>query len=148
MMYCAGGFVYRPCGTQFTFLLGWRASLPIALNGAGKNLRCARGNWFRQIGKRLRFRGNLCKNQRNEQFECAIAIAEKAPWLTRSGIPIKLEESNRGCPDPRESAAVRFCSFVAAPPGWEVVQLVGLQTLDLAILVRVQASQPISTPHR
>jgi hypothetical protein len=27
-------------------------------------------------------------------------------------------------------------------PGWEVVQLVGLQTLDLAILVRVQASQP------
>ena len=26
--------------------------------------------------------------------------------------------------------------------GWEVVQLVGLQTLDLAILVRVQASQP------
>ena len=25
---------------------------------------------------------------------------------------------------------------------WEVVQLVGLQTLDLAILVRVQASQP------
>src|SRR6184192_1095908 len=26
---------------------------------------------------------------------------------------------------------------------WEVVQLVGLQTLDLAILVRVQASQPI-----
>ena len=29
-----------------------------------------------------------------------------------------------------------------APIGWEVVQLVGLQTLDLAILVRVQASQP------
>lgn len=28
-------------------------------------------------------------------------------------------------------------------PGWEVVQLVGLQTLNLAILVRVQASQPI-----
>jgi hypothetical protein len=26
--------------------------------------------------------------------------------------------------------------------GWEVVQLVGLQTLNLAILVRVQASQP------
>jgi hypothetical protein len=26
---------------------------------------------------------------------------------------------------------------------WEVVQSVGLQTLDLAILVRVQASQPI-----
>ena len=30
----------------------------------------------------------------------------------------------------------------SAPIGWEVVQLVGLQTLDLAILVRVQASQP------
>jgi hypothetical protein len=29
------------------------------------------------------------------------------------------------------------------PPRWEVVQLVGLQTLTLAILVRVQASQPI-----
>jgi hypothetical protein len=26
--------------------------------------------------------------------------------------------------------------------GWEIVQLVGLQTLDLAILVRVQVSQP------
>ena len=32
--------------------------------------------------------------------------------------------------------------FVFLPPRWEVVQLVGLQTLDLAILVRVQASQP------
>ncbi len=32
--------------------------------------------------------------------------------------------------------------FVFIPPRWEVVQLVGLQTLDLAILVRVQASQP------
>jgi hypothetical protein len=30
-----------------------------------------------------------------------------------------------------------------SPIGWEVVQLVGLQTLTLAILVRVQASQPI-----
>ena len=28
------------------------------------------------------------------------------------------------------------------PCGWEIVQLVGLQTLDLAILVRVQVSQP------
>ena len=35
-------------------------------------------------------------------------------------------------------AAVPFCSS----PGWEVVQSVGLQTLNLAILVRVQASQP------
>ena len=32
----------------------------------------------------------------------------------------------------------------SSPIGWEVVQLVGLQTLDLAILVRVQASQPNS----
>ena len=30
----------------------------------------------------------------------------------------------------------------SSPLGWEVVQLVGLQTLTLAILVRVQASQP------
>jgi hypothetical protein len=29
------------------------------------------------------------------------------------------------------------------PYGWEIVQLVGLQTLNLAILVRVQVSQPI-----
>ena len=35
--------------------------------------------------------------------------------------------------------------FVFVLPGWEVVQLVGLQTLDLAILVRVQASQPNRT---
>ena len=34
----------------------------------------------------------------------------------------------------------------SAPIGWEVVQLVGLQTLDLAILVRVQASQPTPIP--
>jgi hypothetical protein len=34
--------------------------------------------------------------------------------------------------------------FVFVPStGWEIVQLVGLQTLDLAILVRVQVSQPI-----
>jgi hypothetical protein len=39
--------------------------------------------------------------------------------------------------------------FVFIPPRWEVVQLVGLQTLDLAILVRVQASQPkFDIPHR
>ena len=35
--------------------------------------------------------------------------------------------------------------FLFVPSCWEVVQLVGLQTLDLAILVRVQASQPKST---
>ena len=33
--------------------------------------------------------------------------------------------------------------FFLPPIGWEIVQLVGLQTLDLAILVRVQVSQPI-----
>jgi hypothetical protein len=33
--------------------------------------------------------------------------------------------------------------FLFVPPRWEVVQLVGLQTLTLAILVRVQASQPL-----
>ncbi len=32
--------------------------------------------------------------------------------------------------------------FLFVPACWEVVQSVGLQTLDLAILVRVQASQP------
>jgi hypothetical protein len=36
-----------------------------------------------------------------------------------------------------------YCYFPQFSLGWEVVQLVGLQTLDLAILVRVQASQPI-----
>jgi hypothetical protein len=34
---------------------------------------------------------------------------------------------------------LRFVFFL---PCWEIVQLVGLQTLDLAILVRVQVSQP------
>ena len=30
--------------------------------------------------------------------------------LTHPPIPIKLEESNRGCPDHREGAAIPFCS--------------------------------------
>ncbi len=33
-------------------------------------------------------------------------------------------------------------SVFSPPIGWEIVQLVGLQTLNLAILVRVQVSQP------
>ena len=50
---------------------------------------------------------------------------------------------NRGCPDHRVPAAIRFCCQTSI--GWEVVQLVGHQTLTLGILVRVQASQPNST---
>ena len=38
------------------------------------------------------------------------AASPAPPWLTLSGIPIKLERSNRGCPDPRECAAIPFCS--------------------------------------
>src|SRR5205823_8003199 len=52
-------------------------------------------------------------------------------------------------PIPGNLLRFSFCSFPelprlsrGEPHGWEVVQLVGLQTLDLAILVRVQASQP------
>ena len=70
--------------------------------------------------------------------------------LTVCGIPIKLDKQNCRCPDPRELCCDFFLFLPGdAPPsrgephGWEVVQLVGLQTLDLAILVRVQASQPI-----
>src|SRR6266478_8939851 len=39
--------------------------------------------------------------------------------LTHPRIPIKLEESNRGCPDPREGAAIPFCSclLVGRPIG-------------------------------
>jgi hypothetical protein len=58
--------------------------------------------------------------------------------LTAPPFHIKLDKQNRSSPDPRESAAIPLFS----PLGWEIVQLVGLQTLDLAILVRVQVSQP------
>jgi hypothetical protein len=37
-----------------------------------------------------------------------VALTTSPPVPHR--IPIKLEESNRGCPDPREGAAVRFHS--------------------------------------
>ena len=47
---------------------------------------------------------------RNRQGREKFAPRAGVPWLTRVGIPIKLEESNRGCPDPREGAAVRFYS--------------------------------------
>jgi hypothetical protein len=43
----------------------------------------------------------------------------------------------------RQERAIRGRNSDSSPIGWEVVQLVGLQTLNLAILVRVQASQPI-----
>jgi hypothetical protein len=41
---------------------------------------------------------------------------------------------------PNHGILLRFLFF--PPNGWEIVQLVGLQTLNLAILVRVQVSQP------
>src|SRR6266436_2343681 len=72
---------------------------------------------------------------------CACDVASR---LTPPRIPIKLDKRNRGCPDLREPAAVRFFP----PIGWEIVQLVGLQTLDLAILVRVQVSQPTISLNR
>src|SRR6202022_3237760 len=39
-----------------------------------------------------------------------VSHRQQSQRLTTIGIPIKLEESNRGCPDPRESAAIPFCS--------------------------------------
>jgi hypothetical protein len=63
-------------------------------------------------------------------------IGENA--LTDSAVRFTLERLKCG----RESFPCH-CYFPQFFPGWEVVQLVGLQTLDLAILVRVQASQPI-----
>ena len=60
-----------------------------------------------------------------------------AVWLTGLAGTIKLERLSRGCFS-RQMSRDSFCSSL----GWEVVQLVGLQTLTLAILVRVQASQP------
>jgi hypothetical protein len=62
---------------------------------------------------------------------------EGLPKLTGKESPFTLERLKCGC----ESFPC-FCYFLKSPFGWEVVQLVGLQTLDLAILVRVQASQP------
>jgi hypothetical protein len=46
--------------------------------------------------------------------------------LTHQQIPIKLDEKNRGCSGHRDQAAVPFFP----PIGWEIVQLVGLQTLN------------------
>ena len=62
--------------------------------------------------------------------------ATMQPELTEPVVPITLRTL-----DCRSGSFARFTSS-KAPIGWEVVQLVGLQTLDLAILVRVQASQP------
>ena len=57
--------------------------------------------------------------------------------LTVCGIPIKLDKQNCRCPDPRELCCDFFLFLPGdAPPsrgephGWEVVQLVGLQTLE------------------
>ena len=63
--------------------------------------------------------------------------ATMQPELTEPVVPITLRTL-----DCRSGSFARVTSS-KAPIGWEVVQLVGLQTLDLAILVRVQASQPI-----
>ncbi len=41
---------------------------------------------------------------------CGPQVPPQAVWLTHPRIPIKLERSNRGCPDHREGAAIRFCS--------------------------------------
>jgi hypothetical protein len=58
--------------------------------------------------------------------------------LTEGAGPFTLERLSCS-----ENLHVMCCDSAASPIGWEVVQLVGLQTLTLAILVRVQASQPI-----
>ena len=57
--------------------------------------------------------------------------------LTEYGVPFILERLKCGC-----GTFLAAATSYSASLGWEVVQLVGLQTLDLAILVRVQASQP------
>src|SRR5579883_1340624 len=104
------------CATLCILWCGWRASGRTGFTGAGGYLRCRRAGWQRSITRVRQLRPQR---------------------LTICGTTVKLDEQNRGSPDQRECAAIRFCSSC-----WEVVQLVGLQTLDLAILVRVQASQP------
>src|SRR6266478_1249336 len=54
----------------------------------------------------------LCGRYRSRNRQGCEKFAPRAGVLrlTHVGIPIKLEESNRGCPDPREGAAVRFYS--------------------------------------
>src|SRR5262245_47244230 len=66
------------------------------------------------------------------------------PTLTDFSFPFNLLKLNRSLLDPRDSAAVPFSCRTSI--GWEVVQLVGHQTLTLGILVRVQASQPNLVP--
>ena len=74
-----------------------------------------------------------------------------AGGLTEPGKPFNLKEMNRGCPEPGKVLRFVFVDRFECPPRdhetvthncWEVVQLAGLQILNLAILVRVQASQP------
>jgi hypothetical protein len=50
---------------------------------------------------------------------------ERSRKLTEGGVPFTLERLKCG----RESFPC-FCYFLQSPSGWEVVQLVGLQTLD------------------
>ena len=65
----------------------------------------------------------------------AIKSADWPRELTQDGVPFYSR---------KVEVQVRFLTLLLLPVSlsWEVVQLVGLQTLDLAILVRVQASQP------
>src|ERR1700756_4934152 len=64
-----------------------------------------------------------------------------ARWLTARAKPFTLNSVNRGCPG--SGNVLRFVFVVPfLKSRWEVVQLAGLQILNLTILVRVQASQP------
>src|SRR5258708_28474461 len=48
--------------------------------------------------------------KRSPAMWCGPQVPAQAVWLTHPRIPIKLERSNRGCPDHREGAAIRFYS--------------------------------------
>jgi hypothetical protein len=75
--------------------------------------------------------------QRASAWNGPFLYGTSAGWskLTQFGVLVTLERFKWG-------RVSRPCLRLLSPIGWEVVQLVGLQILDLAILVRVQASQP------
>src|SRR5579883_146149 len=122
------------CATLCILWCGWRASGRTGFAGAGACLRWMEGGWWRWKDRR---RGQQRRIRDRRRSDRRGTTPRGCPRLTMRGATAKLDEQNRGCPDQRERAAIRFCSSC-----WEVVQLAGLQTLDLAILVRVQASQP------
>src|SRR5271170_7471606 len=94
---------------------GSPASSRSASTGATSSSTCARSAWFPFLR----------------------ALRNAAPvWIARTPVDEFTVRQYSRCRS-------RLRPFLLSPVGWEVVQLAVHQILDLIILVRVQASQPI-----